>query len=153
VNKKWIPYLLILALAIAVFVIKNYKRDDSTSENKSKRPASEVNRNRGFDRRLSYIEYTRHAKCRMECRHISQAEVEEIMQDGRINYNKSNVKARPCPTYALEGITKDEQRVRIVFAQCDLKSKVVTCIDLDTEWQCDCSGDDGSSGSPNKNRN
>jgi len=153
VSKKWIPYLLILALAIAIFVIKKWKQEDLTTGSKRKDTVTEVNRNRGFDRRVSYIEYTQHAKCRMECRHISQAEVEEIMQDGKINYNKSNVKARPCPTYALEGITKDEQRVRIVFAQCDLKSKVVTCIDLGTEWQCDCSGDDGSSGSPHKNSN
>ena len=85
-----------------------------------------VNRNRGFDRRISYIEYTEHAKCRMECRKISQAEVQEIMQEGKINYTKSDVKDKPCPTYALEGITHDDQRVSIVFAQCDLKTKVVT---------------------------
>lgn len=144
-KKKWIPYLLILVLAIAVFVVKKCKQEDSTISNRRKDPASEVNRNHGFDRRVSYIEYTQHAKCRMQCRHISQAEIEEIMQNGKINYNKSNVKAKPCPTYSLEGITKDVQRVRIVFAQCDFKSKVVTCIDLDTEWECDCPGnDDGS---------
>ena len=78
----------------------------------------------------------------MECRRISQAEVKEIMQDGKINYKKSDVKDYPCPTYALEGTTQDDQRVRIVFAQCDTKSKVVTVIDLDTDWSCDCPGDD-----------
>lgn len=78
----------------------------------------------------------------MSCRKISQAEVEEIMRDGKVNYNKSDVNARPCPTYALEGLTQDDQRVRIVFAQCDLKTKVVTCIDLNTDWECDCPGDD-----------
>jgi hypothetical protein len=78
----------------------------------------------------------------MDCRRISQHEVEDIMQSGRINYNKSEVKARSCPTYALEGITTDKQRVRIVFAQCIEKTKVVTVIDLDTEWECDCPGDD-----------
>jgi hypothetical protein len=142
VNKKWLPYLLILALAIAVFVVKKWNHEDSTISKKRKIPASEVNRNHGFDRRVSYIEYTQHAKCRMTCRYISQAEVEEIMQDGKINYNKSNVKAKPCPTYSLEGITKDKQRVRVVFAQCDFKTKVVTVIDLNTEQSCDCAGDD-----------
>ena len=62
-----------------------------------KQTTTEVNRNRGFDRRISFIEYTEHAKCRMQCRKISQAEVEEIMQDGKINYNKSDVNAKPCP--------------------------------------------------------
>ena len=90
----------------------------------------------------------------MQCRKITQAEVEEIMRDGKINYAKSEVNDRPCPTYALEGVTRDDQRVRIVFAQCDLKTKVVTSIDLDTNWECHCPGDDaGSTGSPRKNKN
>ena len=108
----------------------NTKKPDVTND-KQKDPASDVNRNRGFDRRISYIEYTEHAKCRMQCRNISQAEVEEIMKDGKINYNKSDVNAKPCPAYAVEGITKDDQRVRIVFGQCDFKTKVITCIDLE----------------------
>src|SRR5687768_4255978 len=83
-----------------------------------------VNRNRGFHRNTDYLEYTKHARCRMECRKITEAEVKEIMLEGNINYRKSNVKAMPCPVYALEGITAaDDQRVRIVFAQCDKKTK------------------------------
>ena len=78
----------------------------------------------------------------MECRHISQEEVEEIMKDGKINYYKTDVNAKPCPAYALEGITKDDQRVRIVFGQCDEKTKVITVIDLNTDWTCHCPGDD-----------
>ncbi|MEP7371761.1 MAG: DUF4258 domain-containing protein [Chitinophagaceae bacterium] len=147
-NKKWTPYLIIAILAIILFFVKRCKDDNSTNPKKDvttnnpKGPSSDVNRNRGFDRRVSYIEYTEHAKCRMQCRKISQAEVEEIMRDGKINYAKSDVNDSPCPTYALEGITKDDQRVRIVFAQCDLKTKVVTSIDLDTNWECHCPGDD-----------
>ena len=153
-NKKWYPYLLIIVLGATVFFIKRCKQRDTkepdvTNNNKPGDPASDVNRNRGFDRRISYIEYTEHAKCRMQCRHISQAEVEEIMHDGKVNYNKTDVNAKPCPAYALEGTTKDDQRVRIVFGQCDLKTKVITVIDLNTEWSCDCPGDDNKY----KNRN
>jgi len=101
-----------------------------------------VNRNRGFDRRTSFLEYTKHARCRMDCREISETEVQDIMKNGAINYRKSNVNANPCPTYALEGNTQDGQHVRIVFAQCDQKTKVVTCIDLEKDWQCHCPGDD-----------
>ena len=140
------PYILIVVLGAALFFVKrcqgNTKKADVTTNDKRKDPASDVNRNRGFDRRISYIEYTEHAKCRMQCRHISQAEVEEIMQDGTVNYKKSDLNDRPCPTYALEGVTHDNQRVRIVYAQCDLKTKVVTVIDLNTDWSCDCPGDD-----------
>jgi hypothetical protein len=139
-------------LVVTLLILKMRGGNDSQSgtgnrrENPAATRASDrspgVNRNRGFDRRTSFIEYTKHARCRMECREITQAEVEEIMKQGVINYRKSNVKGRPCPTYALEGYTNDEQHVRVVFAQCDYTTKVVTCIDLEKEWQCHCPGDD-----------
>ena len=140
---KAAPYVFLLILALLAFFLarrnQSLKNDETTSlQNKSTANTSKVNRNRGFDRRVSYIEYTAHGRCRMQCRKISQAEVKEIMQRGKINYKKSNVKAKPCPEYALEGTTSDNQRVRIVFAQCDTKSKVVTVIDLNKEWACDC---------------
>lgn len=64
------------------------------------------------------------------------------MQKGNINYHKSDVNAIPCPVYAVEGVTHDNQRVRIIFGQCDYKAIVVTVIDLETDWKCDCPGDD-----------
>ena len=141
--KKALPYILIVLAGIVTLVIKKCTNNNSGHQTTSKTNSSqEVNRNRGFDRRTSYIEYTEHAKCRMDCRHITQSEVEDIMRNGTINYRKSDVDATPCPTYAVEGTTSDDQRVRIVFAQCDYKSKVVTCIDLNTEWECHCPGDD-----------
>lgn len=154
-NKKWIPFLLVLVLAIILFVVKRYQQGDTTRPKTIDKndTGKTVNRNRGFDRRVSYLEYTAHAKCRMQCRKITQAEVEEIMKEGKINYAKSDVNDRPCPTYALEGTTSDRQRVRIVFAQCDFKTKVVTSIDLDTDWECHCPGDDGSYDTKKKNRN
>lgn len=142
-NKKWVPFAVVIILALALFFIKRSQNDAGIdTKDKTKKTTTTVNRNRGFDRRISFIEYTEHARCRMQCRKISQAEVEEIMRDGKINYNKSGVNDKPCPTYALEGITRDNQRVRIVFGQCDYKTKVITCIDLDTDWECHCPGDD-----------
>jgi len=138
--KKILPYLFIALLAIVAIWLRN-RNGLNDEDKKRKKPESDkpvVNRNRGFDRRVSYLEYTRHAKCRMECRHITQKEVEEIVRNGEINYKKSDVNDMPCPTYALEGVTDDQQHVRIVFAQCDQKTKVVTCIDLDNEFACDC---------------
>jgi hypothetical protein len=42
----------------------------------------------------------------------------------------------------VEGDTEDRQHVCIIFAQCNEKTEVVAVIDLETEWQCDCPGDD-----------
>jgi hypothetical protein len=143
-NSKTI--ILILALALLTFAIRRCKheraRDHETKTANSKKESETVNRDRGFDRRTSYLEFSNHAKCRMDCRHINQSEVEEIMQDGKINYNKSDLQNARCPRYALEGITSDNQRVRIVFAQCNDKTEVVTVIDLETDWPCYCPGDD-----------
>ena len=156
VNKKWAPYIVIALLLIAVIVIKQFKKSDDpspkpkTTTTKPKDPATNpTNRDKGFDRRTALLEYSNHAKCRMQCRKISQAEVEEIMQDGKINYNKSDLQNARCPRYAVEGVTNDDQRVRIVYAQCNESTTVVTVIDLETDFKCSCPGDDDKY----KNRN
>lgn len=151
------PYVLMLLMVIAIIIIKQYNNNPEpspkpkvTNTDKPKDPASNpTDRDKGFDRRTSYLDYSNHAKCRMQCRKISQAEVEEIMQEGKINYNKSDLQNARCPRYAVEGVTKDDQRVRIVFAQCNDKTVVVTVIDLETDFKCDCPGDDDKY----KNRN
>ncbi len=154
-NSKWAPFILIIILGAIVLLIKSFKdvtkngpKPNRTITNDRKDPAA-INRDRGFDRRISYLEYSKHAKCRMECRHISQAEVEEIMRDGKINYKKSDLQNARCPRYAVEGDTRDDQHVRIVYAQCNESTTVVTVIDLDTEFKCSCPGDDDKY----KNRN
>jgi hypothetical protein len=90
---------------------------------------------------LSYqrLEYTRHGACRMACRGITEQEIKALLKTGKINYDKSNVHDQPCGTYAVEGATKDGQQVRIVIADCDTISKVVTAIDLKLDKDtCSC---------------
>jgi hypothetical protein len=156
--KKAAPFILLIVFAIAI-IARIYKQTNPSSSKARvtntdpKDPAGYVDRHQEFDRRISYIGYSNHARCRMECRHITESEVKDIMQEGRINYDKSDLQNARCPRYALEGRTHDDQRVRIVFAQCDESTTVVTVIDLDTEWPCHCPGDDGSAGSAQKNGN
>ena len=82
--------------------------------------------------------YTKHARCRMDCRKIDEAEVREILERGRINNAKSEPAGRPDPKYAMEGKTRDNQEVRIVFAPTKKGVVVVTVIDLGTDWTCNC---------------
>ncbi len=91
------------------------------------------------------LEYSRHAACRMECRHITEFEIRELLGNGqiqgkgKINYNKSGVREKPYPTYAIEGITAKGKSLRIVIADVDTISRVVTTIDLKMEKDsCDC---------------
>ena len=91
-----------------------------------------------FNRDLTPLIYTRHARCRMGCRHIDDSEIKEILQKGKINYSKSDLHSKPDPKYALEGITHDDQQVRIVFAPSKRGMVVITCIDMNEEWECNC---------------
>jgi hypothetical protein len=93
-----------------------------------------------FDRHPEHLVLTRHARCRMDCRHITEKEIREILENGEINYHKSQPQAHPDPKYAVEGETVEGQRLRVVFAVPSLGGVlvVVTCIELGVEWQCAC---------------
>jgi len=64
------------------------------------------------------------------------------MRGGEVNYAKSDLQNQPCATYALQGHTNDGQFLRVIFAQCETKTKVVTCYDLEKDFECHCPGDE-----------
>jgi hypothetical protein len=80
-----------------------------------------------FNRNLRPLIYTKHARCRMGCRQIDAKEVEDILEKGSINFEKSEPRGKPDPKYALEGVTKDNQQVRIIFAASAKGMAVITC--------------------------
>lgn len=136
--KRWSPVLIILVLLIALFFVKQCQKPETEKEPKETTEKEAVVR--GLNRNPSKINYSRHARCRMECRKIDASEVEDILENGKINYAKSEIGDRPdCKKkYAVEGTTKDKQRVRIIFAPCKTEVTVVTVIDIGREWPCDC---------------
>ncbi len=119
-------------------VAKDRGPEAGIEREKGGRRSLESANDQGLSRNVSRIIYTRHAKCRMECRNIDIAEVEEILQNGEINYEKSDLRSHPDPKYALEGRTRDGQKVRIVFANSPRGPVVITVIDLGKEWACNC---------------
>jgi len=132
-------YATLVALAILVVALLVVKLLQ-TGNQKPEPAQTEQQSSRGLNRQPEKINYSKHARCRMACRHISEQEVEEILKNGSINYRKSEIGDRPeCRRkYALEGNTNDGQRVRIIFAPCRGEVTVVTVIDLGQEWACDC---------------
>ena len=144
--KKYFPYIILIAAAILLWYVKSHQRGSNAknqnTEQRNKRqtiPAvttttvddEELNRN------PTKLIYSKHARCRMDCRHIDESEVLEILDEGTINYNKIE-KSDKGKSYPLEGVTHDKQRVRIVFAPKNENLVVVTVIDLDKDWYCDC---------------
>lgn len=101
-----------------------------------KKASTQTNTGVTFDRNKEDLVITKHAKCRMDCRHITRDELKEILHNGNINYNKSELNSPRGSKYALEGYTSRHQHLRIIFAPEVNDLVVVTCIDLDTQWQC-----------------
>ena len=126
--KKYIPYIALIAAAALLYYIKSHQRGAVTI----KPDTEDV-----IDRHSSHIFYSKHARCRMECRHINESEIKDILESGQINYNKVESDARG-KSYPFEGVTHDHQHLRIVFSPKDDGLLVVTCIDLDREWPCEC---------------
>ena len=130
-----ITYIVIIIFSLIALGIK--KCNQHTKDVKHL-PDTSIN----SDWRHQKLVYTKHARCRMDCRDISESEVESILYSGVINETKSQEEndeaAGHCPTYALEGTTSDGQHVRIVYGACDKITKVITAIDLGVEHQCDC---------------
>ncbi len=138
-KNKNLPYLILVAVILLFFWIKKNQRGSSNNK-----PTNRVTVKSVKDDYIALregdktIKYSRHAKCRMDCRHIDESEVKEILQTGEINYNKTQESEKGV-TYPLEGKTHDGQHVRIVFAPNGNEVTVVTAIDLDTDWPCgDC---------------
>ena len=145
--------ILGVVLLIAVLVIQLYKtRQETVPERvepvtKTERPADRsvagkksdpgIGRE-AFNRNPARMIYTKHARCRMDCRSVSEKEVEQILKEGEINWEKSDPGARPDPRYAVEGNSRDGQRLRIIFAPSKRGMVVITCIDLEKEWACTC---------------
>lgn len=90
------------------------------------------------NRQESHLIYTHHARCRMDCRHITEKEIREILERGTINNAKSDPNGKPDPKYAFDGYTQEGQHLRVIFAPEHNGLVVITCIDLATEWQCNC---------------
>ncbi len=84
------------------------------------------------------LAYTRHARCRMDCRNVDEEEILAILTTGERDPARGREEPGRCPTHALEGRSRDGQRLRVVFAACEDETRVVTAIDLDFEGACAC---------------
>jgi hypothetical protein len=143
-GNRYAPLVAIILLLLALGAVRLMKGCGKTG-NEVVRPKERTEREttrgepRGLNRNPAHIEYSKHARCRMDCRHISESEVLFILKNGKINYRKSDLDGAECrKKYAVEGKTNDGQRVRIIFAPCQEEVTVVTVIDLGTEWPCEC---------------
>jgi len=127
--------LLILALTLKRCLGPAYKHGLYIEQ-------TEKGGNGSFNWSDAIINYTPHARCRMGCRHISEDQVKYILHNGKVNITKSQIESIECEQrYALDGYSQNNQHLRIVAAHCGNKVTIITCIDLDHEWPCECGKD------------
>jgi len=148
--KKALPYILLIVLLLAAVMIRRCNSTKNTTDNQKEKKKTEDVRNPTepkTDNEKSNLDvfrdpesefyFTKHARCRMKCRHITQEEVKEIVRKAEVNYKKSELDAAQGPKYALEGTTSgDRQHVRIIVAPKQRHLTIVTVIDLDEDWEC-----------------
>lgn len=134
--KKYAPYILLLFAALLLYYVKSNQRGNNKKDNVEVVKDAVIN-NEGFSRNPEKIIYTKHARCRMECRHITEDEVTEILQNGKVNEAKID-DGEKGKTYPLDGKTHNDKMVRIVVAPKRNDLVIVTVIDLDKDWPCDC---------------
>lgn len=116
---------IFLILIIFIIIILWFKNKNYNSSNDS-------------FRNTTHLILTKHARCRMDCRHITENEIKEIIHDGNVNYSKSGRSNKGDDTYAIEGYSDEHQHLRVVVAPESDGLVVITCIDLDKEWPCNC---------------
>ena len=147
--KKSLPYILLIVLLLTAVLIRRCNNAKNTTDSqKEKTKTQDVRRkDEKTDNQKSNLDvfrdanadyyFTKHARCRMKCRHITQEEVKEIVQKANVNYNKSDLDGAQGAKYALEGTTsRDKQHVRIIVAPKERHLTIVTVIDLEEDWEC-----------------
>lgn len=134
-NKPGRSGQLIIAILVAILLLFYYLKKDHPAT-PSSLPSS-VTVEEPY-RNISHLIYTKHARCRMGCRHIDEGEVKEIIQNGKLNENKSGRGDRGDETYALEGVSQENQKIRVVVSPQQDGLLVITVIDLEHDWSCHC---------------
>lgn len=132
-NRK-IASILFFTLLAGVLLFRIFGNQGGLANLPDRKPEDVV----VLDRSPEKLIFTRHARCRMDCRKVTEGEVRGILEKGRVNYQKSELRAKPDPKYAVEGYSEDGQHLRIIFAPSRKGMVVITCIDLNKEWQCNC---------------
>jgi uncharacterized protein YxeA len=122
-------FIIFLALIVLVFAALRFSRNNNLDSSSKAGDAF---------RDTNHLILTKHVKCRMDCRHINIEEIKKIINEGEVNNAKSGKGSRGDETYALEGYSNDREHLRVVVAPESDGLVVITCIDLDKEWPCNC---------------
>jgi hypothetical protein len=76
------------------------------------------------------VEYSEHGTCMLQCRNITPAELHELMKTAKVNYDESDVHAKPFATYAIETTTTEGKQLRVFVTDIDTVTQITSILDL-----------------------
>lgn len=84
-------------------------------------------------------EYSEHGTCMLRCRNITPEELHLLMKVGKVNYDESDVHAKPFATYAIETTTVKGKKLRVFVTDIDTVTQITSVLDLSlTKDTCKC---------------
>lgn len=85
----------------------------------------------------STVSISDRAACQMACLQLSEEQFLKIKTSSSVNFKESNVKAKPCPVYRLEG-NWEERDYQLVWEVCEGKEKVKLLSVIKIGQECNC---------------
>lgn len=76
------------------------------------------------------MQFSNKAKCQMLCMKMKESDVKKLLQEGEVNYNKSDVHQKPYALFAIENTNNDEPHYRVLISDRDSISEVIDIINL-----------------------
>jgi uncharacterized DUF497 family protein len=81
--------------------------------------------------------FTKNATCKMECLTISEADVRQVLKDGLVNTERSELD-QPEKKFAVEGAASESKTLRVVVVPKGNALLLITVIRIDKKENCDC---------------
>jgi hypothetical protein len=84
------------------------------------------------------LTFSSKGKCIMDCNLLLEKDIVHVLATGKINYDKSDVRGEPFPTYVVEGKTEKGVEAELVIEDIDVISTVKSAIDTKAAHTCAC---------------
>lgn len=138
--KKYLPYFALLGAGFLLWFIKKHQASSYPKpvNNRTEIILPAIKSDLPFNRDGQTILYNDAMRCRMQCLHINEKAVQEILAQGKLHQSEM-AQTKDGQSFPLEGTTLQHQHLRIVFLpQSTDTLEAINCIDLEKAQACNC---------------
>ena len=84
------------------------------------------------------LNYTSASDCFLDCNEISKEDIQVLLGNGEVNFDKSKTKGEDHPSYAIDGQAADGRSLRVFFYRLDSTYEVTGGFVLEQARDCAC---------------